>query len=380
MSAPMSRRSLLRAAMVGGLALTATGIPSTATAVGEAMPNIWLNPDEISRIATSGTAWTSLTAAANGSWGAVALNNNDSTHDVLTLAGAIVAARTGDTAMRSKVAASLATVPNTTSFARVLEMSRQIPSYVFAADLIGYQDTKFDTFLTGLLTKALDGHSGGKNMLQTAEFSPNNWGTMSRAACAAIAARTGNTAVLTTVATAHRAWTGETVTNRLVYTSTTWHASTPKAGINRRGASRNGNSLDGVIPEDQRRTGESYAWPAPKGSYPWEALQGAVVAGVVLHRAGAVPFNAGDDALVRAAKWLTNVNGNPAAGDDLFLPWLLNYYGNAGLKVTSPAKYGKNAGWTDATHVPSVVVPTPTPTPVPVPTPTPTPTPEPPTC
>jgi hypothetical protein len=315
---------------------------------------LWLDQAEVDRIATTGTAWSRLLTAANGSWGTVDFGNLDSNHDVYTLAGAIVAARTGDPAMRAKVAASLASVANATTFARVLEMSRQVPPYGFAADLIGHQDAKFDTCLTGLLTKPLEGHSGGRNLLETAELSPNNWGTMARAAAATIAVRTGNTKVLTTVANAHRSWLGDTtVTGRLVYGSTAWHASTPKCGINRKGATKDGYNFDGVLPEDQRRseTGDAYTW-GKKGTYPWEALQGAVTAGVVLHRAGQVPFTAVDNALVRAARWLTDVNANPATGDDLYLPWLLNYYGGAGLATTTPAGHGKNGGWTDATHAP----------------------------
>ena len=48
-----------------------------------------------------------------------------------------------------------------------------------------------------------------------------------------------------------------------------------KNGVNKRGSVIQGHDVSGVLPEDQRRTGDSFAWPAPKGSYPWEALQGA---------------------------------------------------------------------------------------------------------
>lgn len=109
------------------------------------------------------------------------------------------------------------------------------------------------------------------------------------------------------------------------------------------------HNADGIQPEDQRRTGEPTASAPAKGSYPWEALQGALVTGVVLDRAGQVPFNAGDRALARAAVWLTTTNANPASGDDTWQPWILNRY--AGLNLaTSPASAGKNMGWTDWTH------------------------------
>ena len=108
-----------------------------------------------------------------------------------------------------------------------------------------------------------------------------------------------------TIADAQNAWLGGSSPNTLKYSDTNWHAgpsspaSTPAAPPSR------GRSVDGVLPEDQRRTGE-FAWPAPKGSYPHEGLQGAVVASVILHRAGVLTFNAGDRALERAERWLTD--------------------------------------------------------------------------
>jgi hypothetical protein len=317
---------------------------------------IWISPAEVRALPMSGTAWSKVREEAYSDWGRVDLADNGSTHDTSTLAGALVAVRTGDAALRTKVRSALAQLTATTRYARVLEMSRSIPSYVIAADLVGLdpnQDRAFRVFLSGLRTRPLEGHSGGDSLLATALRSPSNWGTMARAAMAAIDLYLGDRTQLGQVATAHRAFLGERVADQLVFSSTRWHANpADKAGINRRGATLGSLGVDGVLPEDQRRTGEPSGSTAPRGSYPWEALQGAVVTGVLLDRAGVVGFAAGDDALRRAYSWLTGPNANAASGDDLWQPWLVNSIRGTRFPTAPTKSPGKNMAWTDWTHAP----------------------------
>ncbi|QYG92342.1 hypothetical protein HC251_07740 [Iamia sp. SCSIO 61187] len=281
--------------------------------------------------------------------------DNNSRHDTSVLAGALVAVRTGDARLTARVRTALNEVATTTRFARVLEMSRNIPSYVIAADLVGLpstDDARFRRFLSEVRTKPLQGHSGGNSLVGTALRSPGNWGTMARAALVAIDIYIDDRTQLTTVANAHRAYLGEDVPNQLVYSSTTWHGDADdQAGINRRDVVLAGRSADGIIPEDQRRTAE-LTWPAPQGSYPWEALQGAMVTAVLLDRAGEVPFTAGDDALLRAFRWLSGPNANPAEGDDTWQPWLMNSIRGTSFATSPATSTGKNMGWTDWTHAP----------------------------
>lgn len=316
---------------------------------------MWISKAELDKLPTSGAAWNNLVSAANGNWGSASLSDNNATHDTSTLAGALVAARTGNAALTSKTRAAIMSVTKVTSYARVLEMSRNITSYVIAADIIGLSDADkatFKSFISGLRTKPLDGHSGGKDLLSTALVSPNNWGTMARAAMVSIDLYLGDQAQLTQVANAHRAWLGESVANSLKYTDTKWHASSSKAGINRRGAVVLGQNVDGVQPEDQRRTGEPGTSAPAKGSYPWEALQGALVTGALLDRAGVVDIDAGDKALTRAFNWLYTVNGNPPESDDQWQPWVLNRIAGTSFAAKAAVSPGKNMGWTDWTHGP----------------------------
>ena len=126
---------------------------------------------------------------------------------------------------------------------------------------------------------------------------------------------------------------------------------TKPVGINPKGAllSVSGalRNVDGVQPDDQRRT--SFKWPAPHGNYPWGSLGAALVTTELLRRAGQPSRDWSDGAILRACRWLYDVNGNPPDGDDCWQPSLLSflYSGtfSAGNQVT-----GKNMAYTQWTH------------------------------
>ena len=357
-------RGLSMVIAIAALAATACqpGAPArtSTTAVASAAPaasgdgSLWISPAEIARIPASGETWNNLVMVANRDWGTASLSDNNSFHDTSTLAGALVAARTGNTAMLAKTRAAITSVTRITTYERVLELSRNVPSYVIAADIVGLSpsdDARFKAFISALRYLPLQGHSAGTDLYSTALRSPANWGGMARAAMTSIDLYLGDRQQLNQIALAHRAWLGENVPNQLVFTDTAWHAGGRKMGINPRGSVVAGRNADGVEPEDQRRSGEPTADPAPKGSYPWEVMQGALVTGVMLDRAGVVDINAGDQALIRAFTWLFETNQNPALNDDRWQPWLLNSVAGTHFPTVASTPYpGKNMGWTDWTH------------------------------
>ena len=53
-------------------------------------------------------------------------------------------------------------------------------------------------------------------------------------------------------------------------------------GINRKGALIQGKSVDGVLPDDQRRSG-GFVWPPPKENYVWAALGSTFVEAELLY-------------------------------------------------------------------------------------------------
>jgi len=122
-------------------------------------------------------------------------------------------------------------------------------------------------------------------------------------------------------------------------------------GINPKGATKEGHNIDGVLPDDQRRSGP-FKWPPPKENYVYTGLQGVLAEAVILYRAGYDVWNWQDKAILRAFNWLYFVCHYPAKGDDTWEPYLINYYYGTHFPTIVPSKPGKNVGWTDWTHAP----------------------------
>jgi hypothetical protein len=102
------------------------------------------------------------------------------------------------------------------------------------------------------------------------------------------------------------------------------------------------------------RRGCSFRWPPCHTGYPWGGLEGATVQAELLHRAGYAAWEWQDQALHRAAQFLSNLDqeagGWWAEGDDEWNPWLINHAYGTRFPTTLPAQPGKNMGWTDWTH------------------------------
>ncbi|MFQ5628171.1 MAG: hypothetical protein ACE5I1_05365, partial [bacterium] len=129
-----------------------------------------------------------------------------------------------------------------------------------------------------------------------------------------------------------------------------WQADPKKpVGINPKGANRGGFSLDGVLPDDQRRAG-GFQYPYSKENYVYGALAGALVQAIILHNAGYDVWDWQDKALLRAFEWLHKEARFPAKGDDTWEPHVINYYYGTNFPAPVPARPGKNVGWTDWTH------------------------------
>jgi hypothetical protein len=166
----------------------------------------------------------------------------------------------------------------------------------------------------------------------------------------AVAAYLGDTAELDRCALVLRGWLGDRGAYAgFEYGELDWQADPAHpVGINPAGATRDGHSLDGVLPDDQRRAG-AFVWPPPRENYVWEALQGALAQALILTRAGYGAFGWSDQALLRAVTWLHEQCGFPASGDDTWQPHVVNYAYAASFPAPVPSSPGKNVGWTDWT-------------------------------
>jgi hypothetical protein len=291
----------------------------------------------------------------------------DSNDDVIALAAALVYARTGDPVYREKAARAILAARGTentglrfdTGSQRgglAVTVSRNIVPLVIAADLVDLaeyapaEEERFRTWLAGLRRREFPDGS----ILANAEFRANNHGTMAIAARIAIAAYLGDDADLLRAATVFRGWLGDRDAYRgFRFTRDLSWQNDPEApvGVNPPGTTKDGASIDGALPEEMRRSCGFRVPPCPS-PYPWEGLQGAVVAAQLLSRQGFDAWSWEYQALRRSADFLLDLSrqypddGWWAHNDDSWQPWLLNHAYGLDYPV-APARPGKNMAWTD---------------------------------
>lgn len=313
--------------------------------------HMWVSPDEISNLPTTGESWEKLLEAAQEETGSPDLSNQDDRTNVYVLAKALVYARTGTARYRNEVVQAISAAIGTEQGGRTLAVGRNVAAFVIAADLVDLSatppvDWRFRLWLAQVLTEDLDGDT----LQSTHEERPNNWGTHAGASRAAIAIYLGDDVELARTAQIFKGFLGDRDSYAgFNYGELTWQCNPSEpVGINPSGCTINGHSVDGVIPDDQRRGGD-FIWPPPQENYVWENLQGAIVQAQLLHRAGYPAWEWEDSALLRAVKWLHQEADYPADGDDEWQPWLINAAYGTDFPTEMPASAGKNAGWTDWT-------------------------------
>jgi Big-like domain-containing protein/alginate lyase len=305
---------------------------------------------EIRALPTSGAAWDALKRTADASAGSPNLADLNQSNNVQVLAKALVYARTGTASYRTDVIAALRAAIGTENGGRTLDVGRELAAYVISADLIGLRtadpafDGTFRAWLGGLLDRPL---ADGNSLTETHERRPNNWGTHAGASRAAVAAYLGDTAELGRVAAVFRGWVGERASYAgFSYGDLAWQSNPSQpVGINPVGATLGGHSVDGVLPDDQRRTG-GFTWPPPCGNYPHGALDGALLTAEILTRAGYPAYQWGSNGLLRAEQWLQSTGCAPSGDNVWHLPLLDARYGT-GYWNGGVVQPGKNFGWTD---------------------------------
>jgi len=348
---------LQKHALAVAVALLATAQPGLAqkysTQKNSGVIGIWISPEEIMALPTSGPAWEKLKKLADSDFGKAKGGHNDN-HDVYTYGQALVAVRLNDDTYRAKVAANVISAIGSEDNGNVLSLARNLIGYVIAADLIDLKnfdpakDAQFREWLAMVRHKEL----GGQGTLITIhEKRPNNFGTHATAARAAAAIYLGDQADLERTAQVFKGWMGDRSSYAgFKYGDLSWQADPNNpVGINPVGATKQGRNIDGVLPDDQRRGGK-FKWPPPKENYVYGALQGALAAANILHRAGYDAFNWENRALLRAYNWLHNVANFSPVGDDRWQLPMVDYIYGTNFWDGSLVKVGKNMGWTDWTH------------------------------
>ncbi|MGE3314523.1 MAG: IPT/TIG domain-containing protein, partial [Planctomycetaceae bacterium] len=319
---------------------------------------VWISPEEILQLPTSGAAWNTIATAASGSTGTPDLSSYDSNADVLTLAKAIVGVRLGNEQYKAQVRTNVMAAMGTEEGGPQVTLSRGIAPYLISAGLVGLspeQDAIFRSWLVRKLTTDL--HSPGYTVQTYHETRPNNHGLMAGASRAAIAVYLNDAQELARVAQVFKGWLGDRSSYAgFDYGDLSWQSDPNNpVGINPVGATIQGHDVDGVMPEELRR-GASYRWPPVKTGYPWEGLQAAVVTAEILYRAGYDAWEWEDRALLRAVQWLYRNDFLPE-GDDQWTPWIIDARYGTSFATNANASPGKLMGWTAWTHQFAAAVP-----------------------
>ena len=311
--------------------------------------DLWVERDVVRSLPTSGTGWERLADDALGNWGTPDIQDQNSNHDVHTLAGALYAVRTNDTAMRGRVVEAIEGAVGTERGGRTLALARNLTGYVLAADLIGYDSSRFHSWLDGVRTADLD----GRTLISTHEDRPNNWGTHAGAARIAAARFLGDNADLQRATTVFRGFLGD----RSAYTGfkfgdDAWQADAgAPVGINPAGTTKQGYVVDGAIVDDVRRCECDVTSPAPHENYQWEAMQGIMTQATLLDAAGHDDVWEWSDAAIRRAVDFLYVQARfPAEGDDGFLTFLIDAHLGTNYSAGSDGRSGKSIGYTGWTH------------------------------
>ena len=305
----------------------------------ELVLGIWISQNEINQLPTSGAAWSNVVSWANMN---VSPNISDQNNqgDVVTLAKALVWAKTG--VGRDDVIDRCLSAINTENGGRTLALGRNLIGYVLAADIIGWHDPTFVNWVDTVRFEELD----GRTLISTHEDRPNNWGTHAGASRIAADLYIGDLDDLEQAALVWKGWCGDlsSYDGHEFSSPFCWHSS---GDGQYRGINPAGTAWDGVLPDDQRRSGS-----CPPNftceNYVREALQGVLASAIMLERAGYPMSDWEDQAILRAAnRW--DDEGCDYPSDDEWEPWVINYLYNTNFPATNGATPGKNVGFTDWT-------------------------------
>jgi hypothetical protein len=327
-----------------------------------------------------GAAWERVKAAADRPLGEADIADQDSDHDVLTLAVALVYARTGDESYRRKAAEAIESAVGTEQGGRTLALGRNLLSYVIAADLIDLRaydpagEASFRKWLVAVRHEPLGSDAvRDQTLIGTAERALNNWGGMAGASRVAVAAYLGDERDLARAAKVMKGWLGD----RRAYPGIpgplfgpddvgrgflagghnddlSWQGDPDRPrGVNQQGATRQGHSIDGALPDDMRRGGP-FQWPPAYTQYPREALSGYVALAELLYRQGYHVYAWEDRALLRATRFLFDL-GRRFPDEEWWEPevpayWIVNHRYGTSFPVEVASRIGRNFGWTDWTH------------------------------
>lgn len=340
-----------------------SGLPPSSTS----SKGIWISREEIMKLPTSGSEWQALYTTAGGSLGTADIADQNSNHDVNTLAASLVCVRTGQ--FCDKARAAVVSAIGTEEGGRWLAVGRNLTSYVISADLLNLRadsnpnsdGSRVEAWIRSFLTKKLSYNNDASRLVGFPVFdSGSNASAEQGAAYAAVAAYLGDHNALEYAWNRFRLYSCDRSSPESVIDITKgvaggWaYDNNHPCAVNPAGTSRDGHRIDGAIINDMVRGG-SYQWPPVYTQYPWVGLEGYVPAAYILYRAGYPAFEVENRAVLRTMEYLKYLDDNTSSvwfdgirANEII--HLVNFIYGTNFPVKGPTGGGRTVGFTGWTH------------------------------
>ena len=269
---------------------------------------------------------------------------------------ALVYGRTGIVTYRAKAADAIVSAIGTEVGGLAAVVGRNLISYVLAADLIDLasfdasRDAQFRSWLSAVRTESFSDGS----LVSEDRRRANNHGRHAGASRLAASLYLGDPADVAQTVAIFKGFLGD----RTSYNGFTWNQdlswqadpSNP-VGVNPAGATKDGVSIDGALPEEMRR-GCKFTVPPCVTNYPWGAFQSVFLAAEIMSRQGHDVWNWQDRALLRAVKFVDGLESVlrrlvGGRGDDIWQPWLINHAYGTTLPAQPVMRTWEEFGWSD---------------------------------
>jgi hypothetical protein len=381
-SAPAERPSVADSSETAPAADDSPARRDADSAVQEAGPRvseagIWIGRDELRRRPTEGEEWERLLADARRPFGRASIADQDSNHDVWTLAAALVCVRIGEHC--DKARQGVLDAIDSEAGARWMAVGRNLGSYVIAADLLdlreggapGEDAERVQRWMESWMEKHLRDNNT-EMMRPIAPFhSGANGAAQEGFVHVAVAAYLRDGRALQRAWDAYRTFVCdptapdlERIDLRRPAEDGWTHDPRRPCAINPAGtvkvvATLDGTErverIDGALVADMRRGGLFQSAPGYT-QYPWVGLEGLVPAALILERAGYPAFAVADRAVLRALEYLWYLRTE--TGDERWfdgeraseIVHLVNVRYGVSFPVVGPTRGGRTVGYTGWTH------------------------------
>lgn len=351
----------------------------TSGSVTSGSSGIWIDRDELMSLPTSGAAWDRLLSDAGRDLGSANIADQDSNHDVYTMAAALVCARTGEYCAKARD--GLLDAIGTERGGRWLAVGRNLAAYMIAADMIDLRadgdpnsaGTRFEEWATEWLTLRL---SDNNNLSQLRPFGPfhssANAAAQEGLAYVAVAGYLRDDWAMERGWDAYRTFVCDpgAPDRENIYLDAPvndgWtHDDQNPCAVNPAGTSKRVPSgragagsvqrIDGALVGDMRRGG-LYQWEPGYTQYVWVGLEGLVPAAVILENAGYPAFEVADRAVLRTHEYLMHLRTE--TGDVRWFDGdrarevvqLVNDVYGESFPMNGVAGAGRTVGYTSWTH------------------------------